>query len=275
MMRTVTANGAEIPALGFGTYELTGTTCTRMVEVALSLGYRHLDTAPIYANENAIGEALSASGVARDTVFLTTKVWPDCFRAEAFKRSVAESLKRLRTDYVDLLLLHWPNPEVPLSETIEALNRACDQGLTRHIGVSNFPTRQLEEAIDLSGQPLVMNQVEYHPFLDQTRVLETCRRHRLAVTAYCPLAHGHVARHPLLQQIGEAHAKTSVQVGLRWLIQQEGVLAIPRSSREPHAAANLAIFDFELSDAEMSKISALTQANNRLCNPPELAPTWD
>jgi diketogulonate reductase-like aldo/keto reductase len=274
-MKTVIANGAEIPALGFGTYELTGSDCTRMVRTALDLGYRHLDTATIYANEDSVGEAIEGAGLPRETIFLTTKVWPDCFRREAFKRSVSESLRRLRADYVDLLLLHWPNPEVPLAETIEALNQVCETGLARHIGLSNFPTAQLEEAVRLSDRPLVMNQVEYHPFLDQTKVLRTCRHHGLALTAYSPLAHGLVLEHDLLKQIGETHGKNAIQVGLRWLVQQDGVLTIPRSSKKEHAASNLAIFDFELSPGEMSEITALTQQNQRLCSPPELAPAWD
>lgn len=246
-----------------------------MVETALSLGYRHLDTASIYANEDSVGEAVTNSGVPRETIFLTTKVWPDCFRHGTFERSVSDSLRRLRTDYVDLLLLHWPNPEVPLAETIDALNSACEAGRTRHIGLSNFPTTQLEEAVRLSNRPLVMNQVEYHPFLDQSKVLHACRRHGLALTAYSPLAHGHVLANPMLRQIGEAHGRSPIQIGLRWLIQQEAVLAIPRSSSERHAASNLMIFDFELSAGEMSQISTLARTDGRFCSPPELAPQWD
>jgi diketogulonate reductase-like aldo/keto reductase len=274
-MKTVIANGAEIPALGFGTYELTGSDCTRMVRTALDLGYRHLDTASIYANEDCVGEAIADSGLPRETIFLTTKVWPDCFRSDAFSRAVSDSLQRLRTDYVDLLLLHWPNPEVPLAETMEALNQVCEAGLTRHIGLSNFPTAQLEEAVRLSGCPLVMNQVEYHPFLDQSKVLQAGQRHGMALTAYSPLAQGHVLKHPLLKQIGETHGKNAIQIGLRWLIQQDGVLTIPRSSNKDHATSNLAIFDFVLTSGEMSEITALTQLNQRLCSPPELAPVWD
>lgn len=274
-MKTVTANGARIPALGFGTYELTGAACTRMVEAAFALGYRHVDTASIYANEDAVGIAMAGSGVPRETVFLTTKVWPDSFRHGDFERSVSASLKRLRTDHVDLLLLHWPNAKVPLVETVAELNRVCQQGMAKHIGLSNFPTTLMEEAVRLSDRPLAMNQVEYHPFLDQTRVLEACRKQGMALTAYSPLAHGHVLQHPLLRKIGGAHGKNAIQIGLRWLIQQDGVVTIPRSSSEQHAASNLAIFDFELSSEEMAQISALTRANNRFCSPPELAPEWD
>ena len=274
-MKTVNASEARIPALGFGTYGLTGKACARMVATALDLGYRHLDTASIYANEDSVGEGIRASGVPRDTLFLTTKVWPDSFRRADFERSAAESLKRLGADYVDLLLLHWPNPRVPLAETMEALNEVCRQGITRHIGVSNFTTTQLDEAVRLSERPLAVNQVEYHPFLDQTKMLRACRDRGMALTAYSPLAHGHVLQHPLLREIASAHGLNAIQIGLRWLIQQEGVITIPRSSSEQHAASNLATLDFELSDQEMSDIRALTQANQRFCSPPELAPRWD
>lgn len=274
-MRTVAANGASIPALGFGTYGLNGQACVGMVSAALGMGYRHVDTAPIYENEESIGGGLRNSGVPRESIFLTTKVWPDRFRKSDFERSVSESLKRLKTDYVDLLLLHWPSPSVPLTETIAALNDACGRGMAKHIGLSNFTTSQVKEAVQLSGRPLVMNQVEYHPFLNQDKVLRTCRQHGLAVTAYSPLAHGEVQSHPLLKQIGESHGKSAIQIGLRWLAQQESVLTIPRSSNEKHAALNLNIFDFELNDEEMLQISALTSINKRFCSPQELAPKWD
>jgi 2,5-diketo-D-gluconate reductase B len=274
-LKTVNAHGAAIPALGFGTYELTGDLCSQMVEQALALGYRHLDTATIYKNEESVGEAVANSSVPREAIFLTTKVWPDCYAPENLERSVAGSLEKLQTDYVDLLLLHWPSPDTPLADTIGALNEVCRRGMTRHIGLSNFPTTLLEQAVRLSDLPLVNNQVEYHPFLDQTRVVKASLRHGISLTAYSPLAHGHVLKDALLNQIGETHGKSAIQVCLRWLVQQEGIIAIPRSSNEQHAASNLDIFDFNLSAEEMARIAALTKRNQRFCSPPELAPAWD
>lgn len=274
-MHTVNANGASIPALGFGTWELTGSTAQRMVEAALAIGYRHLDTAQIYGNEAEVGAGLRASGLSRDSVFVTTKIWPDRFRAGELQRSVAESLEKLRLDAVDLLLLHWPNPEVPLAETIAALNEAAARGWARHIGISNFTTAMIEEAVRLSARPLATNQVEYHPYLGQRKVYDTCRRHGLALTAYCPLARGRVFQDPILRNIAERHGKTAGQVALRWLVQQEGVIAIPRSSRPEHARANFALFDFALSEGEMAEIAALAEPGGRLVDVAGLSPRWD
>ena len=274
-MKIVKLHDAEIPALGFGTFELEGETARRMVETALALGYRHIDTAQIYGNEEAVGRGIADSRVAREEIFLTTKVWIDRYRANEFDRSVKESLEKLQTSYVDLLLLHWPNPNVPLSETIDALNAVRQAGMARHIGVSNFTRELLDRATQLSEAPLAMNQVEYHPFLNQSLLLHDLRRHGMGLTAYSPLAQGKVFKEPTLKRIGAAHGKTPGQVTLRWLTQQAGVLAIPRTANEKNAAANLQIFDFDLSSDEMSAISALTSANLRLVDPPGLRPDWD
>lgn len=274
-MHTVSAQGALIPALGFGTYELTGELCCQMVEIALGLGYRHLDTATIYKNEQEVGAGIAAAGIPRDQIFLTTKVWTDCFSPAALAESVRNSLRRLQTEYVDLLLLHWPVTEVSLAETIPALNQACREGHTRFIGVSNFTAMQVAEAVAISELPLVTNQVEYHPFLDQTPIFGALKPHGMSLTAYSPLAHGDVAKDPTLQEIGAAHGKSAIQTGLRWLVQQDGVITIPRSSNAKHAAANLDIFDFELAPDEMDRITAMTRRNQRHCSPPELAPAWD
>lgn len=259
-MRKVVCNGAAIPALGFGTWELRGSTAQRMTEAALAIGYRHLDTAQMYRNEAEVGAAIRAAGVPREEVWVTTKVWHDRFRKGDLERSAGESLERLGLEAVDLLLLHWPNPQVPLVETIEALNRVAERGQARHIGISNFMPPLIDEAVQLSARPLVTDQVEYHPFLRQDPVLERCRARGMALTAYCPLARGRVFKDATLRRIGEAHGKGPGQVALRWLVQQEGVIAIPRSSSVEHARSNFEIDDFALSEAEIASIGRLEGA---------------
>jgi diketogulonate reductase-like aldo/keto reductase len=274
-VQVVTANGCAIPALGFGTWQLAGRTAQRMVEAALTLGYRHVDTAEMYGNEAEVGAAIRASRLPRDAVFVATKIWPEHFRAGDLERAAAASLRRLALDEVDLLLLHWPNPAVPLAGTIGALNRVRATGRARHIGVSNFPGALLDEAVRLSPAPLAALQVEYHPFLSQRRVLERCRAHGLALVAYCPLARGRVFHDPVLGRIAARHERSAGQVALRWLIQQPGVAAIPRSSSEAHARANLATLDLTLSTAEMAEIHGLARPDGRICDFPGLSPEWD
>lgn len=255
-MLFVEANGAKIPAIGLGTWELRGRTCARIVEQALRLGYRHIDTAQMYDNEREVGEGLRASGVKRDQVFLTTKIWPSHFAPHDLERCAKESLVRLRLTEVDLLLLHWPNPQIPLSETLGALCRVKQQGLARHIGVSNFGVELIEEAVALSSEPLVCDQVEYHPYRDQSDVNEACARHGMALVAYSPVAKGRIRNDRVLQRIGDRYRKTAAQVCLRWLVQQ-GVSAIPRTSKLERLSENIEIFDFELSDEDMQEILAL------------------
>jgi len=274
-VHNVEAHGARIPALGFGTWELRDGLAVRLVEAALAIGYRHIDTAQMYENEREVGTAIRTSGIDRAEIFLTTKVWPDRFRQGDLQRSVEESLQRLGLEAVDLLLLHWPNPAVPLAETIDALNDARARGMTRHIGVSNFPSRLMEEAIRLSAAPLVTNQVEYHPFLTQKRVLAACRGAGMALTAYCPLARGRVFGDPVIARIAARHRKSPAQIALRWLVQQEGVVAIPRSSKPEHARANFEIWDFALAVEEMRAISALGSPSGRIVDIAGLAPEWD
>jgi diketogulonate reductase-like aldo/keto reductase len=271
----VDARGASIPALGLGTWELRGSTARHMVERALELGYRHIDTARMYENEDEVGRAIERSGVSRDDIFLTTKIWPDDYGRDDFKRAVEQSLELLRTEQVDLLLLHWPNPEVPLEETIEALNEARSGGWTRHVGVANFPTDWLERADGLSDAPLVANQVEYHPFLDQGPVLDAVRERGMALTAYSPLGHGELVGDETLRSIGAPYGKSAVQVALRWLVQQNGVSAIPRTSDPDHLKQNLDVFYFELTDEEMRRISDLARPDARVIDPDGLAPDWD
>lgn len=274
-MHSVQAHGASIPALGFGTWKITGPETAGIVRHALDVGYRHLDTAQVYGNEAEVGRAIAESGVPRDDIFLTTKVWPERYRRDDLPVSVEESLQKLRTDYVDLLLLHWPVTEVPLAETLEALNEVRDAGYARHIGVSNFTIAHLDEAIRLSDAPLVTNQIEYHPFMDQRALIRATRRAGLAVTAYSPLAQGKVLHDRALRKIGEAHDKTAAQVALRWVLQQEGVVTIPKASGPEHCKANLEVFDFTLTDQEMEAIHALAHPAGRMTSPDGLAPAWD
>jgi 2,5-diketo-D-gluconate reductase B len=269
----VEANGARIPAIGLGTWELRGRTCARLVEQALKLGYRHIDTAQIYENEREVGDGVRASGIKRNDVFVTTKVWTTHFAPNDLERSAKESLVRLRLPEVDLLLLHWPNPQVPLSETLGALAHAKRLGLARHIGVSNFTVALIEQAVAECPEPLVCDQVEYHPYLDQTKVKEACAQHGLAVVAYSPVAKGKVKGDETLSRIGRAHGKTAAQICLRWLVQQN-VCAIPRTSKLERLSENIDIFDFELSDAEMARISRMGDAKTRLTDF-GFAPKWD
>ncbi|MDX6750773.1 aldo/keto reductase [Geminicoccaceae bacterium 1502E] len=274
-MHLVEANGAKIPAIGFGTWELRGGQAQAMVEAALEMGYRHIDTAQMYGNEAAVGAALRASGLPRETIFLTTKIWPEQFRTGCLQRAAEESLRRLGVEQVDLLLLHWPNPDVPLRETMGALNEVVERGQTRHAGVSNFTTRLLDEAISLSATKLVANQVEYHPYLDQGRVLAKLRASGMALTAYCPLARGRFFAEPVVEAIAKRHGRTPGQIGLRWLVQQEGVIAIPRSSKPDHARLNLEVFDFTLSEEEMRQIAGLARPDGRMVAAAGFAPQWD
>lgn len=274
-MKFVTANGATIPALGFGTFRMPGKEVLEVVPEAIRLGFRHIDTAQIYGNEAEVGEAIQKSGTVRGDIFLTTKVWVDKFRHGDFVKSVEDSLKKLRTDHVDLLLLHWPNDAVPLAEQIGALNEVRQAGKVRHIGVSNYNTTLMAEAVELSAAPIVTNQVEYHPYLDQTKVLETARRLGMSVTAYYAMADGKVISDPLLNDIGSRHSKTAAQVVLRWLVQQDGVVALSKTSTLKRLPENFAIFDFELSAEEMAAIHARSASDGRIVSPAGLAPTWD
>ena len=265
---------ARIPIIGLGTWDLRGRTCARVVEQALRLGYRHVDTAELYDNEGEVGAGLRASGIARDEVFVTTKVWPSHFAARDLERSARESLTRLRLAHVDLLLLHWPNPHIPLSETLGALCKVKRMGLAHHIGISNFTVALIEQAVKLADE-LVCNQVEMHPFLDQSKVIAACRAHRIAVVAYSPIARGGVKNHALLGRIGKAHGKTAAQVSLRFLVQQ-GIAVIPRTSRVERLSENLAIFDFELSQAEMREIAGLANRDGRIVDYAfSGSPKWD
>lgn len=272
---TIEANGARIPKLGFGTFELRGDLARARVQEALATGYRHIDTAQMYANEEAVGAGIRASGVPRDEIFVTTKVWVDRFRDGDLQRSAEESLQRLGLDDVDLLLLHWPSPEVPLAESVAAINDVQRRGLARHIGVSNFNVALMREAVAASDAPLVTNQVEYHPYLAQEAVRDELARQGMALTAYCPLGHGRMFKEAVIRRIAEAHAKDPAQVVLRWHYQQPDVAAIPRTAQAARVRSNFDIFDFELSASEMDAIAGLARADGRIIDPSDLAPAWD
>ncbi len=272
-MQFVEANGATIPAIGLGTWELRGNVCARIVERALSMGYRHVDTAEAYDNEREVGEGLRASGVTRADVFVTTKVWSDHLAPREFERATKESLTRLRLSELDLLLIHWPSTSIPLAETMGALCRMKSAGLTRHIGVSNFTVALVADAVRLATEPLVVDQIEWHPFIDQSKVRAVCRRYGLAVTAYSPIARGRIAGNDVIERIAAAHGKTAAQVSLRFLIQ-EGAIVIPRTSRPERLAENLAIFDFVLDEQEMEDIRALANPDGRIVDWSG-APAWD
>ena len=260
---SVAAHGAKIPLLGLGTWDLRGRTCARIVEQALRLGYRHIDTAEMYDNEREVGEGLHASGVKRGDVFVTTKIWPDHFAPRELERAARESLSRLGLREVDLLLLHWPNPRIPLADTLGALCKVKHEGLTRHIGVSNFTVALIEKALQLATEPLVCDQIECHPFLDQSKVIAACRQHGMAVVAYSPIAQGKASGDRVLARIGGAHNKTAAQVCLRFLVQQN-IVVIPRTSKTERLSENAAIFDFALSSQEMAEIAALARRDGRL-----------
>ncbi|HVY59136.1 MAG TPA: aldo/keto reductase [Xanthobacteraceae bacterium] len=272
-MQYVEAHGARIPAVGFGTMTLKDAVCVEMVDAALRLGYRHLDTAERYGNEAAVGEGLRTSGLKREEVFLTTKVYWDRSAPGDFEKSVDESLEKLKLPWVDLLLIHWPSPKVALKDSIGSLCKAKRAGLAKHVGVANFTVAMIEEAVKIADEPLVTNQIEVHPYIDQTKVLAACRRHGLSVTAYCPLARGKVPNDETLIRIGKAHGKSASQVALRYLVQQ-GLIVIPRTSKRERLKENLEIFDFALSETEMVEIGKLKRPDGRVVNPPH-APQWD
>ncbi len=271
---TLSAHGARVPVIGFGTSQLGN--CGEIVANALRVGYRHIDTAWKYGTEEGVGEGIKASGVPRKDIFLCTKVSHEYLRAAAFARSVEESLRRLQTDYVDLLLVHWPTiDDIPLAETMGALAKAKREGKARHVGVANFNIALTEQAMRLCPEPLVTLQAEYHPYLDQSKVLAFCRKAGLVLTAYCPLGRGRLFKDPVIAEIARARGRTVAQVALRWLVQQGNIAPIPRSSNPQHMAESLKVFDFSLTDDEMRRIHGLARPDGRIANPAGRAPKWD
>lgn len=265
--------GGRVPALGFGTWRLDGAEAREAVAHAFQVGYRHIDTAQVYENEREVGDGLRTAGVDREAVFLTTKIWPDRLKRRAVLEAADESLRRLKVDYVDLLLVHWPNPEIELEETLDAFQEVQHRQKTRHIGVSNFPPALLREALAIAPG-LITNQVEYHPYLGQSALLEIVREHGMFLTAYSPFVRGEVFGEPAVVEAAEAHGKSPAQVVLRWHVQQERVAAIPKAASAAHREANFDVFDFALSDAEMAAIHALAEEDRRISDP-AWGPDWD
>jgi 2,5-diketo-D-gluconate reductase B len=272
-MDVIEAHGARIPVLGFGTMTLKEGQCVELVEAALQLGYRHLDTAQMYGNEREVGEGLRGSGLKREDVFVTTKVWFNRLAFGDFERSVDESLAKLGLPWVDLLMIHWPNAQIPLAESIASLCKVKKDGLAKNIGVANFNIAMIEDATAVASEPIAALQIEAHPYLDQTKVIATARQHGMAVVGYCPLARGKVPSDETLQKIGRGHGKTASQVALRFL-EQHGIIPIPRTSKRERLAENLGSLDFQLSDVEMREIDKLRRPDGRIVSPPQ-APQWD
>lgn len=280
----VDMRGRQVPALGYGTWALTGGQCERAVAMAIELGYRHIDTAQSYENEADVGRGWIASGVPRRELFITTKlarlVNPIARGTDATGNSAAHvragveaSLQKLRTDYVDLLLIHWPSADVPMAETLDAMERLKSAGKVRALGVSNFPVAQMREATEALRRDIVCNQVEYHLLLSQRAVIDFAREHGIAVTAYCPLARGKLVGHPVVERVAKKHGKTANQIGLRWLLEQPAMLAIPKAASAPHARENISIFDFAL-DAEDRRALDALPGQARIVSP-SWAPKWD
>ena len=249
--------GVQIPVLGLGTWTLRGRACANTVQMALDIGYRHIDTARMYGNESDVGRAVEDSKVDRDDIFITTKIWPNDLAYADVKRCADDSLRDLATDYVDLLLIHGPSKKIPLHETLKALGEIKEAGKARLIGVSNFNTTLMKEAVEVCGADIACNQVEYHPFLSQNRVLAAARQYGMMVTAYTPLAQGRVVRDSTLTNIADTYSKSAAQVALRWLIQQDSVTVIPKSANKNRCRENFDILDFELSDQDMNQITSL------------------
>ncbi len=274
-MHFISLTGTKVPALGLGTYPMSGATAQKAITTAIGVGYRHIDTAQMYGNEADVGAAIKASGVDRGQLFITTKIDNGNHAAADVKGSAEQSLRKLGTDYVDLLLIHWPVKGTPIAETLDAMMALKAAGKVRHIGVSNFNTKLMDEAVALKGKEIVCNQVEYHVFLSQRAVLAKARQHKMMVTAYCPVAHGDVAQDATLIAIGKRLRKTPTQIALRWLIEQEIVAAIPKASSRAHLEENFAIFDFALSPADRAAIDKIGSAKGRIINWPGVAPVWD
>lgn len=272
-MEIVKAHGAEIPALGFGVFRMSDAEVEAVVPAALEAGFRHFDTAQIYGNEAALGRALASAGARRDDLFLTTKVWVENYSPAKFAASVDESLGKLKVDQVDLLLLHWP-AEVAIAEQIAMLDAVQKAGKTRFVGVSNQNIAQMRASAALSTTPIVTNQVELHPYLDQSRLAAAAKQAGIAITAYYGMADGAVPRDLVLQKIGAQYGKSAAQVALRWLVQQ-GFVALSKTAKPERVAENIAIFDFALSDADMAAIAQLARPDGRLVSPAGLAPAWD
>ncbi|WP_020203563.1 aldo/keto reductase [Cupriavidus sp. WS] len=272
-MEGLQTQGIRIPRLGFGTFRMPGGDCQPVVESALALGYRHVDTAEMYQNEAAVGAAIAASGVARQDLHLTTKVWHENLRPDAIRHALDASLGKLGVDYVDLYMVHWPSRDMDLGAVLGTMQRFLEAGTVRAIGVCNFNLAMLRSAIEDIGAPIACHQVEYHPFLDQSRMLAYLRGKGIPLVAYAPLAQGRAAADPVLQGIGARHGASAAQVALAWLLEQDGVAAIPKAQRRESQQANLDALRLRLDDEDRRAIAALPK-NLRYVTPP-FAPDWD
>ncbi|MCA1496774.1 MULTISPECIES: aldo/keto reductase [unclassified Bradyrhizobium] len=265
--------GISMPKLGLGTFRMQGDACRAAVESAISIGYRHIDTAEMYANEEAIGAAIAASGVPRGELHVTTKVWHENLNRDAIRRAFDASLRKLQLHHVDLYLVHWPSKAANWGAVFETLMTLKEEGRTRAIGVANFTTALLKIAVEEIRAPIACNQVEYHAMLDQSKVLAYLQPLSIPLVAYCPLAQGRFASDPVLADIGARHNATAAQVALKWLLDQDGVAAIPKASRRESQQANLDALKITLDDVDREKIAAL--AKDRRCVSPGFAPAWD
>ena len=273
---TLSAHGAQIPAVGYGTMLFPEPErAVELIVCSLECGYRHIDTARKYGSEEWVGEGIRASGLPRKDIWVTTKVTEENAKADDFTRSVDTSLKTLGLDYVDLLLIHWPQPKVPLEETLGALAKARREGLAKNIGVSNFTVALLDEAVGKCPEPLLTNQIEYHAYIRQDKIIAACGRHGLLVTCHVPLARGAVLKDPVIRDVAKSHGKTAAQVALKWLVQQPDMVVVPRALEYSEIKENIDIFDFELSENEMNQISGLRDRNRRVVDPMVRRPIWD
>ena len=272
-----TAGQANIPVLGLGTWQSTGQDCIDVVSQGLKMGYEHIDTAQAYDNEKEVGKGIKQSGVARDKFFLTTKIFPDDMKFEPEKLIAAakRSLENLDTDYVDLLLLHWPDDRVPLSETMPALCELQKQGLTRNIGVSNFNIANIIEAKRYANVPIVVNQVEFHPFIKQKTLQTFLNNHHVLLEAYSPLARGDVFDNKIIKDIADKHGITPAQVSLAWILSDKHRIAIPKTSNPEHLQGNLDAVKVTLSEDELEKIGSLARSDGRKIKHPDYSPEWD
>lgn len=272
-METVDTQGIAIPRLGLGTFGMTGAEAQAAVENAASLGYRHFDTATMYENEDAVGAGLAATGLPREELFITTKVWHTDLAPDLLHRVFDQSLDKLKSDYFDLYMVHWPTPDMDLAATLEALIGLKERGSIRAIGVCNFPLALMRRAMDEIGAPLAALQVEYHPFLSQAKLLDYVQEKGMAMTAYCPVAKGKSSEDPTLVAIGRKHGVGGAQIALAWLLDQTGVVAIPKAASPKNQQANLTALGVRLDDEDRAALAALPK-DKRLVNP-AFAPNWD
>ncbi|NCC50479.1 MAG: aldo/keto reductase [Spartobacteria bacterium] len=266
-------NGSKMPLIGLGTFQSSGAVCRQAVKTAIDIGYRHVDTARMYENEREVGEGLKDSGVPRDQVFVTSKLQMGKLDPVGVQNSCDSSLRDMDIDYLDLLLIHWPESTVPLADTLGAMTELKRQGKIRQLGVSNFTVEWLTRAVAVCDDPIFCNQIEYHPYIEQESPIKVCREHGIAVVGYSPLARGRAAKDDRLAAIGKKYGKSPAQVALRWLVRQTDVIAIPKGSSEEHIRENIDLFNFDLDEVDIAAIGAFDR-NQRLIDP-DWAPEWD